>query len=155
MGGYSNPFDKPLDSEVGEHQQAHAATTQASPIGNPFDEPLLSEKAEAQAKANAAANPEDAASQTRQMAVAGLTGMPTPNMSEADKASFEQGKAAGAISVPVVAGAVASAPLLGAVGSHLTTIKNIISLAEKAGIGAIGYKEARELYKEFAGESKK
>jgi len=47
MGGYSNPFDRPLDSEIAEHQQAHAATTAASPNGNPFDEPLASEKAEA------------------------------------------------------------------------------------------------------------
>jgi hypothetical protein len=48
MGGYSNPFDRPLDSEIQEHQQAQATTVKASPIGNPFDEPLLSEKAEAQ-----------------------------------------------------------------------------------------------------------
>lgn len=37
-------------------------------------------------------------SQTRQSMVAGLTGMPTPNMSDADKATFEKGKAAGAVS---------------------------------------------------------
>lgn len=54
--------------------------------------------------------PEEQASQTRQMAVSGLTGMPTPNMSAQDKAEFEQGKAAGAVSVPVVAaGTVAAA----------------------------------------------
>lgn len=46
--------------------------------------------------------------QNRLSLLAGLTGMPTPNMSEQDKASFEQGKAAGAVSVPVVAGAVAA-----------------------------------------------
>jgi hypothetical protein len=46
-GGYSNPFDRPLDSEIQEHQQQQAATVAASPIGNPFDEPLASEKAEA------------------------------------------------------------------------------------------------------------
>ena len=150
-----NPFDAPLASEVQEHQQAMAATVSTSANGNPFDEPLMSEKAEAQAQANAAANPEQEASNTRQMALAGLTGMPTPNMSEADKASFEQGKAAGAVSVPVVAAAVGSGPFLAAVGEHLNTIKNIISLAEKAGIGALGYKEARELYKEFVGDGKK
>jgi hypothetical protein len=49
MGGYSNPFDAPLQSELQEHQQAQVATQQASPINNPFDEPLLSEKAEAAA----------------------------------------------------------------------------------------------------------
>src|SRR5258708_33377196 len=42
--------------------------------------------------------------QNRLSMLAGLTGMPTPNMSEQDKASFEQGKAAGAVSVPLVAG---------------------------------------------------
>lgn len=41
--------------------------------------------------------------------VSGLTGMPTPNMTEQDKVSFERGKAAGAFSVPVVAGATLSA----------------------------------------------
>jgi hypothetical protein len=43
------------------------------------------------------------------MAVAGMTGMPTPNMNDADRASFARGKAAGAISVPVVAGATLAA----------------------------------------------
>jgi hypothetical protein len=46
------------------------------------------------------------------MLVSGLTGMPTPNMTEADKASFARGKAAGAISVPVVAGAALGASAL-------------------------------------------
>jgi hypothetical protein len=52
---------------------------------------------------------EEKASQIRQMAVSGLTGMPTPNMTDADKKSFAKGKAAGAISVPVVAGATIGA----------------------------------------------
>jgi len=144
-----NPFDTPLPSEVHEHQQASAATVAAG--GNPFDEPLPSEKAEAKLKAN----PEEDASNTRQMLVSGLTGMPTPNMTAQDKASFERGKMAGAVSVPAVAGAVASTPLLEAIGTHLTTIKNIIDLASKAGVGTMGYKEARELYKEFVGSAKK
>lgn len=53
--------------------------------------------------------PEDKASNTRQMLVSGLTGMPTPNMTDADKASFARGKAAGAVSVPLVAGATLGA----------------------------------------------
>lgn len=53
--------------------------------------------------------PEEQASDTRQMLVSGLTGIPTPNMTDADKASFAKGKAAGAISVPVVAGATLAA----------------------------------------------
>jgi hypothetical protein len=48
------------------------------------------------------------AHQTRMSALAGLTGMPTINMSEQDKASFAQGKSAGAVSVPLVAGAVST-----------------------------------------------
>jgi len=53
--------------------------------------------------------PVDEASETRQMLASGLTGMPTPNMSAADRASFERGKAAGAVSVPIVAGATLAA----------------------------------------------
>ncbi len=105
MSDNGNPFDQPLASEVHESAQRQAASVQASPNGNPFDEPLASEVAEATLRAN----PEDEASQTRQMLVSGLTGMPTPNMTDADKASFARGKAAGAISVPVVAGATLGA----------------------------------------------
>src|SRR5216684_706033 len=54
MADYENPFDRPLDSEVQEHQQAQTSTVRASAYGNPFDEPLMSEKAEAQAQATAA-----------------------------------------------------------------------------------------------------
>jgi len=43
------------------------------------------------------------------MLVSGFTGMPTPNMTYADKASFARGKAAGAVSVPLVAGATIGA----------------------------------------------
>lgn len=98
-----NPFDTPLPSEVKDHQQASAQTVASG--GNPFDEPLPSEKAEAQFKANAAQD----ASNTRQMLVSGLTGMPTPNMTAAERASFEKGKAAGAVSVPIVAAAATGA----------------------------------------------
>lgn len=56
MGSPSvNPFDKPLASEVQEHQQAQAATQQTT--GNPFDEPLASEKAEVSHKEAMAASP--------------------------------------------------------------------------------------------------
>jgi len=52
---------------------------------------------------------DDDASRTRQMLVSGLTGMPSPVMTNQEKQQFEQGKAAGAISVPVVAGATTAA----------------------------------------------
>ena len=146
-----NPFDTPLASEVQDHQQAQTATVQASHNGNPFDEPLLSEKAEAQAKAKAAANPEQEASNTRQMLVAGLTGMPTPNMTEADRASFEKGKAAGAISVPVVAGALAApgafGPVTDKVVEYLPHLARIIKTARDLSLTGFGLKEAHDLYK--------
>ena len=66
-------------------------------------------KLESSTSASTQQTPEDQASQTRQMLVSGLTGMPTPNMTDADKASFERGKAAGAASVPLVAGATLAA----------------------------------------------
>jgi hypothetical protein len=144
-------FDAPLASELQDHQQAQAATQQASPNGNPFDEPLASEKADAQVKLN----PEQEAFNLQQSAVSGLTGMPTPNMSDQDRASFERGKMAGAVSVPLVAGGMSAAPLLGAIGEHLGMIKSIIDTASKIGIGSLGYKEARELYKEFVAGGKK
>ena len=54
-------------------------------------------------------SPEEQQSKTRQMLVSGLTGMPTPVMNDQDKAEFARGKAAGAVSVPLVAGATAGA----------------------------------------------
>lgn len=141
-----NPFDIPLPSEVQEHQQTSAATVASG--GNPFDEPLPSEKAEAQVKAN----PEQAASNARQSMVAGMTGLPTPNMTPQDREQFAEGKAAGALTVPAVAGAMTTGPLLEAIGGHLSTIKSIIDAATKVGIGTMTYREAKELYKEFVGK---
>jgi hypothetical protein len=51
LNAYENPFDRPLQSELQEHQAAQKQTVAASPINNPFDEPLASEKAEAAHKA--------------------------------------------------------------------------------------------------------
>ena len=71
---------------------------------------------------------EDQASQTRQMLVGGLTGMPTPNMTAADRASFERGKAAGAVSVPIVAGAALGATAASeAVPAVVNTAKNVLT----------------------------
>jgi hypothetical protein len=76
-------------------------------------------------------------------------------MTDQDKASFERGKAAGSVSVPLITAGMSAEPLVGAIGAHLGTIKTIIDLASKAGMGAFGYKEARELYKEFSGGGEK
>jgi hypothetical protein len=68
--------------------------------------------AQANTPAQSGPSPDEQASQTRQMLVSGLTGMPTPNMTDEDKKSFARGKAAGAVSVPVVAGAATGATAL-------------------------------------------
>lgn len=54
-------------------------------------------------------SPEEEQSRTRQMLVSGLTGMPSGVMTPQEQTQFQQGKAAGAISVPLVAGATAGA----------------------------------------------
>lgn len=66
----------------------------------------------------------DQASQDRQMLVSGLTGMPTPNMNEQDRQNFAAGKAAGAVSVPLVAsataGGVAALNYLAPIAEHIS-----------------------------------
>ena len=100
------------------------------------------------------ANPAEDASQTRQMLVSGLTGMPTPNMSAADKASFERGKAAGAVSVPIVAGSTivpsVFAPVTAKAIEYLPHLAKIIKTARDLGIAGFGLKEAHDLYRWFA-----
>jgi hypothetical protein len=145
MGGYVNPFDRPLDSELDEHQRAQANTIAASDDGNPFDEPLASEKAEA-AHAAAIAQPTGYVPNARIRNLPNPAGGMTPG--EALLSGAATGAGVAALPASSAVGDLA-APIIAAVGSHLSTIKNIMSLAEKAGIGAIGYKEARELYKEF------
>jgi hypothetical protein len=56
--------------------------------------------------------------------------------------------------VATLGGLAVGGPVLAAIGEHLGTIKSIIDAAGKIGIGSLGYKEAWELYKEFAGKSK-
>lgn len=51
-------------------------------------------------------------SNARQMMVAGMTGIPTPNMNALDRTNFATGKAAGAATVPVAAGAAYGATVL-------------------------------------------
>ena len=97
------------------------------------------------------------AHQTRMSALAGLTGMPTPNMSEQDRASFAKGKAAGAISVPVVAGA-ATAAEAGAIPPFLRALTTVgkkygIKALEGAGLGA-GWQLYKEVKKQFEPDEK-
>jgi hypothetical protein len=81
----------------------------------------------------------EAQSNTRQMAVAGLTGMPTPNMTEDDKASFERGKATGAVTATAVSAAPLVAEAAGPIGTAAKWVKDNPVLA------GIGYHVAREL----------
>lgn len=53
--------------------------------------------------------PEDEASRTRMQALSGMTGMPTPGMSDAEKKEFEAGKAAGHISADATIAATTGA----------------------------------------------
>jgi len=94
---------------LGQNVQKQAQPPQTTPSNlSPLE--LLGQDVQKQQQQQApASSTEDQASQTRQMLVSGLTGLPTPNMTDADKASFARGKAAGAISVPVVAGATLGA----------------------------------------------
>ncbi len=90
------------------------------------------------APASSSPSDEEQASQTRQMLVSGLTGMPTPNMTDDDKKSFAKGKAAGAISVPVVAGATIgateAAPLL---ADKIGYAKELAEYYGKEGVEAV------------------
>jgi hypothetical protein len=86
-----------------DNQGTPEAIPQGAQIGNA--QPDAGAEAIPQGAQIGALSPDEQASQTRQMLVSGLTGMPTPNMTEADKAQFQKGKAAGAVSVPLVAGA--------------------------------------------------
>jgi len=65
------------------------------------------------------ATSDDEASRTRQMLVSGLTGLASPVMTDQEKQQFEQGKAAGAISVPAVAAVTAGATALPEVAPSL------------------------------------
>ncbi len=110
-----------------EQQSAQAQPpSQAAPASNLSP---LEQLEQMQPTQQTKANPEQEASNTRQMLVSGFTGMPTPNMTEQDKASFESGKAAGAVSVPLVAGATVGAS---AVPEIAGTAERFLQISEKA-----------------------
>jgi hypothetical protein len=90
--------------------------------------------------------------QNRMSLLAGLPGaLPIVNMTPEDKESWEQGKAAGAVSVPRVAGATAAGPS-GMVTALAPLVKKYeIKALEGAGLGA-GYDLYRDLKKVFEGQ---
>lgn len=104
--------DQPTQSTLTPDSQPQTTASSPAPAGSMqamFQEAADKDTAENTAEQKPVLSPEDQASQTRQMLVSGLTGMPTPSMTSEDRASFERGKAAGAVSVPVVAGATTGA----------------------------------------------
>lgn len=70
-------------------------------------------------------NPEQDASNTRQMLVSGLTGMPTPNMTDKDRAQFATGKAAGAGTATLLS----ASPLLATIAPHLPDLDKAWKIA--------------------------
>jgi len=86
------------------------------------------------------ASPEEQQSQTRQMLVSGLTGMPTPNMTDQDRAEFAEGKAAGAISVPAIA-----ASYLGAHAALSAGISALVPALTKGTVALGQWAEAHPL----------
>jgi hypothetical protein len=88
------------------------------------------------------------------MLVSGLTGMPTPNMTATDRQQFETGKAAGALSVPAVAGAVvapeAIQPVEDALAGFAKSYPTLAKLASRVG----GLGTLYEIVREASGSKK-
>ena len=125
MGGYSNPFDAPLNSEIQEHQAAQQATQAASPNGNPFDEPLASEKAEAQLKATPGADIQPVTTSTNPKLVVAAAGEHIP----------EYVGAVGALAAGTMLGSQTVAPLITALAPHLPNLDKAYKIALALGGG--------------------
>jgi hypothetical protein len=149
-----NPFDRPLDSELQEHQQQQAATVKSSPIGNPFDEPLLSEKAEAQAasslylkKVNTGPlSPADQAEKAMGEAIGDNKAQAVEGLKNTGMAALET---AGG-----VLGASEFAPVAERVAGYLPHLARIIKVGRDLGLTGIGLKEAHDLYKALSEDKK-
>jgi hypothetical protein len=121
------------------------SATPASPSDGSFSMAELTkddEQNQQTTQAKPVRTPEEQASQNLQSMVSGLTGMPTPNMSAGDRAQFERGKAAGAVSVPLVAGAATGAT---AIAEALPSV--LIHTVE--GVKALGVWAEAHPYKAF------
>jgi hypothetical protein len=119
--------------------------TPASPSDGSFSMAELTkddEQNQQTTQAKPVRSPEEQTSQDLQNMVSGLTGMPTPNMSAEDRAQFERGKAAGAVSVPLVAGAATGAT---AIAEALPSV--LIHTVE--GVKALGVWAEAHPYKAF------
>jgi hypothetical protein len=165
-----NPFDKPLNSELQEHQQQLAATIAASPNGNPFDEPLASEKAEAKAAqagqvtndvGNTVIVPKDGESFADTMARAVKQSQSTTQdqinreLATAPKKAAQVLAAAPAIGAGGVTALAAPGEMYGAAIEHLDQLTKVVKAAKALGWTSFGLKEAHDIYKMVAGDNKK
>ena len=113
----------PIERLAAMGNQQPTAPTQTDDNLSPLER--LEAMGQKQQQPQPQADPNQAASDTRQMLVSGLTGMPTPNMTDADKASFQSGKAAGAGTATLLS----AAPLLGALAPHLPDLDKAWKIA--------------------------
>ena len=154
-----NPFDRPLNSELQESQQRKAATPPLDTgFVNPFDEPLASEKAEQQHR-EAMPNVYEKATAAGPYAEPGAAERAMGEQFGDNKAQAMQAlKSTGQAALETaggIAGASVAGPVLAAIASHFGDLDKIIGMAKKYGWGVdIGYREARELYKDFIKEDK-
>jgi hypothetical protein len=169
MGGTAitpdvNPFDKPFQSDIQAAQQAKAATPpQDSGLTNPFDAPFASDIAEKQAKSAATSGSWETPSDISSGPEGSNTDqqlMSEESQNDATKKGLIIG-GAGATAVgglaagPLIAAGAGATPVIAEVGSHLAMLDRIVKLAKQYGWAAdFGYREARDLYKEFAGDKK-
>ena len=126
----TTPQLSPLE-QLGQSVQQQAApaqqqTTPSQPQLSPLEQ--LGQSVQKQ-QTPQPVDPQQYASDTRQMLVSGLTGMPTPNMTEQDKSSFAAGKATGAGTATLLS----VAPLLGALAPHLPTLDKAWKIATLLG----------------------
>lgn len=129
-----NPFDTPLQSEMGEHQQQQATTQQASSNGNPFDEPLLSEKAENQGTmtndvGNTVIVPKEGESFSDTMARAAKQGQRTTPEQVNKELATAPAKAATVLGAAPIIGA-GGAAALAAPGEIADAIPNVVDKAK-------------------------
>jgi hypothetical protein len=166
----SNPFDRPLDSELQEHQQQQATTVTKSPNGNAFDEPLMSEKAEdAIAQTGTTTNdvgntvivPKEGESFSDTMKRAAAYGKTVTQdqinkeLATAPKKAAEVLAAAPMIGAGGAAALAAPGELYNGVVNHLNELTKVVKAARALGWGAFGLKEAHDLYKMFTDTGKK
>lgn len=105
----STPQQTPDLSPLEQLGQNVAAQQNPQPQSDLSPLEVLGQTVQQQHAAPPNLSPEEEQSRTRQMLVSGLTGMPSGVMTPQEQTQFQQGKAAGAISVPLVAGATAGA----------------------------------------------